>query len=158
MRKNSTAQREMPLGRLRNIMENRRKISSLIPYRVRDNKIFVYLQKRAKDAKGLPDLFGFFGGGVEGNENPEETLRREIKEELDFVLESFVHFKKYEFNDSIQDTFFLEVEDDFDEKIKVLEGEYGKWLSEQEVLSESKFVEDDRVVLKEFYGFLRAQK
>jgi tRNA A37 N6-isopentenylltransferase MiaA len=26
----------------------------------------------------LPDFFGFFGGGAENDENPEETLQREI--------------------------------------------------------------------------------
>ena len=139
-------------------MGNKRKISSLIPYKTKDNEIFVYMQKRAKDAKGLPDLFGFFGGGAEGNENPNEVLRREIKEELNFILESFTHFKKYEFNDSIQDAFSLEVGDNFDKEVTVLEGDYGKWFSEKEVLSEPKFVEDDRFVLKEFYEFLRSKQ
>jgi len=139
-------------------MKNKRKISSLIPYKIKGNQVFVYLQKRTKDAKKLPDFFGFFGGGAEGNENPEETLKREIKEELNFVLESFNHFKKYEFDDSVQDVFLLEAGNDFDKKIIVLEGEYGKWLDEQEVLSEPKLVGDDRVVLKEFYEFLRTQK
>ena len=30
----------------------------------------------------LPNYFGFWGGGTENNETPEEALLREIKEEL----------------------------------------------------------------------------
>lgn len=65
----------------------------------------VYLQKRTKDAPRLPDYFGFFGGGAEGNENPEETLQREIKEEMNIVPAEFSHFKTYEFEGSIKDIF-----------------------------------------------------
>lgn len=58
------------------------KISILIPYKIIDNQIFVYLQKRSADAERLPNYFGFWGGGAENNETPEETLLREIREEM----------------------------------------------------------------------------
>jgi hypothetical protein len=36
-------------------MEGKRKVSILIPYILAEGNISVYLQKRAKDAKRLPD-------------------------------------------------------------------------------------------------------
>lgn len=78
-------------------MSNKRKVSLLIPYQTRRGKVFVFLQKRAKDAKRLPDYFGFFGGGIENNESSEEALKREILEELDFVPEKYRLLRFYDF-------------------------------------------------------------
>ncbi len=136
-------------------MEGKRKISILIPYISTGNDILAYLQKRSKDAKRLPDYFGFFGGGAEGDENPEQTLRREMKEEINFVPEGFIHFKKYEFDQSVKDIYILEVDDNFGDKITVLEGEYGKWFTEQEAINEPKLIDEDKLVLTEVYEFLR---
>lgn len=138
-------------------MENKRKISILIPYKIKNDKILVYLQKRAKDAKRLPAYFGFFGGGAEGNENPEEALRREINEEIDFISEEFKYFKKYEFSQSIKDIFILKVFDDFENKITILEGDYGKWFNEQEALDEPRLINEDKLVLRELYNFLQTE-
>ena len=135
-------------------MENKRKVSILIPYIIKENNVFVYLQKRSKDAKRIPGYFGFFGGGAKGNENPEEALKREMKEEISFIPEGYVYFKKYEFDESIKDIFILEVDDSFEQKVTILEGEYGKWFTEEEVLNESKLIDEDKLVLRELYEFL----
>ena len=139
-------------------MENKRKISILIPYITKEDKISVYLQKREKDRKTLPDFFGFFGGRAEGNENPEEALKREMKEEIKLVPEGFKYFKKYEFEKSTKSIFTIQVSDDFEEKITILEGEYGKWFNEQEIQNEPKLINEDKLVLKEFYESLQVQK
>lgn len=136
-------------------MENRRIISILIPYKVIGGNVFVFLQKRAKDVKRLPNMFGFFGGGAEGNENPKEALKREIMEELNFNAESAVHFRKYEFDSSVKDIFFLEVENDFENKVEVLEGDYGKWFGEEDTKNEPKLIEHDKLVLLDFYNFIK---
>ena len=52
-------------------MENKRKVSVLIPYKIRSGNIFVFLQKRADDAKILPGHFAFFGGKLEEGESYE---------------------------------------------------------------------------------------
>ena len=132
-------------------MENKRKVSSLIPYKIKENKIFVYLQKRSQDAQRIPGYFGFFGGGAEGDENPEQALKREIKEELDFIPKDFSYFKKYEFERSGKDIFIIKVNDNFENEINILEGEYGRWFNETEALSEEKLIEEDKIVLREFY-------
>ena len=140
---------------IRSVMESKRKISILIPYILKENAISVYLQKRSKDAKRLPDYFGFFGGGAEGNENPEEALRREMKEEISFIPEGYTHFKKYNFEQSIKEIFLLKTSISFEQKITILEGEYGRWFTEQETLSESKLIGEDKLILGEVYEFLR---
>ncbi|MGA7325842.1 MAG: NUDIX domain-containing protein, partial [Rhodomicrobium sp.] len=44
----------------------------------------ILLQHRSKDAPRLPDHWAFFGGGIEGEESPEQALAREIYEELEY--------------------------------------------------------------------------
>jgi 8-oxo-dGTP pyrophosphatase MutT (NUDIX family) len=121
---------------------------------VRGNEVFVYLQKRAKDAKRLPDYFGFFGGGIEGQETTEEALKREIKEELDFVPEGYEFLRSYDLGGR-KNAFILEVDSSFEDNIIVLEGEYGKWFSEQEALEEQKLIDEDKVILRDFYKKLK---
>jgi len=138
-------------------MEHKRIISILIPYKIRDKKLLVYLQKRSKHAKRSPNYFGFFGGGRERDENPEEALRRELKEEIDFVPESCRYFRRFEFQVGIKDIFVVEVDDNFESQITILEGDYGKWFNEQEALEEPKMIEEDKIVLQAFRESLRAR-
>ncbi len=139
-------------------MGNKRKVSILIPYKIRKGNTLVFLQKRSKDAKRLPDYFGFFGGGAEGNENPEDALRREIKEELNYIPTGYRFLKKYDFTGSIKDIFFLEVSNDFEKEITVLEGDYGKWFSEREFEKEQKLIEEDKIVLRDLFKLLKNEK
>jgi len=45
----------------------------------------ILMQHRSKDAKRFPNFWGFFGGGIESDETPEQALLRESKEELDYT-------------------------------------------------------------------------
>ena len=46
----------------------------------------ILLQHRSHDAERLPNHWAFFGGGIEGSESPEQALAREIREELEYVV------------------------------------------------------------------------
>ena len=46
----------------------------------------ILLQHRAEDAERLPGYWGFFGGGIDAGETPEQTVRRETLEELNYHL------------------------------------------------------------------------
>lgn len=133
---------------------SKRKVSILLPYITNGSSLRVYLQKRSKDAERLPDYFGFFGGGIEEDESPEEALIREIREEMDFFPQGYVHFKTYEFGGSMKHIYLLRVDQDFESKIKILEGDYGKWFNEQEIINESKLIDTDKLVLREVYRFI----
>lgn len=129
----------------------KRKVSILIPYCKKGNAVFVFLQKRSTDAVRLPGYYGFFGGGAEENENAEATLLREIKEEMDYSLTEYVYLNRYEFEKSDKSVFFLEVSDDFEKEIKIKEGAYGKYFSKDEVFNEPKLIEEDKIVLSDFF-------
>ena len=77
-------------------MEKKRHVSILIPYKIKDQQVLVFLQKREKDRKVLPGHFAFFGGKIEEGENPEEALDREIKEELCFNPKGQEFLGKYD--------------------------------------------------------------
>lgn len=133
---------------------SKRKTSSLIPYkRIGANQFTVYLQKRSTNISRFPDFFGLFGGGAEPNETPEETLKRESKEELDFVPEHPIHFKTYEFKETLEDVFIFEAENDFEKNITILEGEYGEWFG-NEIIENPKLVPDGKIILKDLFDFL----
>jgi len=68
-----------------------RKVSIIVFY---DDKGNVLLQDRRKRSK-WGEEYGIFGGKIEEGENPEQSLLREIKEELDITLEDYSLFKKY---------------------------------------------------------------
>lgn len=55
----------------------------------------VLLQHRDKRNKWNQDSWSEFGGQVEEGEKPEETAKRELKEELGIQVENLEFFKKY---------------------------------------------------------------
>lgn len=132
-------------------MEEKREVSVLIPYKIKDHQVLVFLQKREKDRKVLPDHFAFFGGKLEEGESPEQALEREIKEELCFTLKEYELLGKYFFGEWSGSVYFLEVTDTFESQIKVMEGEYGKFFSQQEVLDEPMIIKEDKSIIKDLY-------
>lgn len=115
----------------------------------------VYLQKRAKDAQRLPGYFGFFGGGIEVGETPEQGLVREMQEEVGVVLEGYTYFKSYEFERGVVHVFYLQASQDFETRIRIEEGEYGQWFSESEIVQEPLLIGQDKMILRELVNMLR---
>lgn len=136
------------------LTKDKRKVSVLVPYKKENNETYVFLQKRSDDVEREPGMFGFFGGGADDNENSEQTLLREIKEELDFVLDEFNHFGTYYLPKTVVDVFILEVGDDFEDEITVLEGDYGKWFSREDFEKERYLITGDLRILEELYDKL----
>ena len=138
-------------------MESKRIISVLAPYHINGNILLIFLQKRSKDMERLPNYFGFFGGGAEEGENPEETLKREIEEELNFIIKDHLFFKKYEFPRKIMSVYHLKVEDNFEKQIEIREGDYGKYFSKEEVLNEPKIIKGDKMILRDLFNELETK-
>ncbi|MDD4989844.1 MAG: NUDIX hydrolase [Candidatus Pacebacteria bacterium] len=138
-----------------------RRCSIFVPYKKQENNIVVYLQKRSADTKRLPDYFGFWGGGIQKNETPEQGLLREVKEEMDYTPSDYHFFGKYIFprreknGYSEKFVFILEVKDSFENEIKILEGEYGKYFNEKEAEKEPKLIEDDKIILRDIFKTLQ---
>ena len=60
----------------------------------RHNRLLIYLRDDKPDIP-FPNHWDFFGGHVEEGETPEETLVREVKEELGFELADWNFFRTY---------------------------------------------------------------
>ena len=133
-------------------------ISILVPYKKQNTQFFVYMQMRSEKQK-FPKHFGFFGGHQENNESPTETLKREINEELNFQLSdnTLTSFNRYEFLRSYKHIFLFEPKQDWEQKIEILEGEYGEWLNIQEALELDNIILEDKVVLQDIEKALIAK-
>ena len=127
----------------------------MIPYKIKDNNIFVFLQKREKDRKISPGCLAFFGGKIEEGESPEEGMKREIQEELCFLPQGYEFLGKYDFSEWISNVYILPVDDNFESKIRIMEGEYGKFFSKAEAFSEPTMIEDNKIILKDLFALLQ---
>ncbi|OHA18286.1 MAG: hypothetical protein A2664_02380 [Candidatus Taylorbacteria bacterium RIFCSPHIGHO2_01_FULL_46_22b] len=126
----------------------KREAIHLVPFRKDSESVYFFLQKRDAHAKLLPNWFGFFGGGLELPEAPEEGILREIEEELAFIPDRHEFFCYYEFWDRISHVFILEVDVGFESKIEVREGQYGKFFSEKEMQNEPLLRDEAKLILK----------
>ncbi len=130
----------------------KRRTAVLIPYKIKNKGVFIFLQKRKQTAKRAPGKFGFFGGGADNeNEKPEEVMLREIKEELNFTPQGFWFLGYYEFANKELSAYCQEVKDNFEKEIKVLEGDFGQWFSESALSQEPNLIDDDKPVFKDFF-------
>ena len=77
----------------------KRRVAVIIFY---DEKKRILLQDRSGISK-FGEEWGFFGGGLEKDETPEEAVVREVKEELNYQLDNYsflkeVHYVTPKFN------------------------------------------------------------
>lgn len=97
---------------------------------IKDNKIFV-TQRGYGEFK---DFWEFPGGKIEEGETEEEALKREIKEELDTIIEVKELFKEIDYD---YPTFHLHMKIFISEikegKLTLVEAEDSKWISKDEI-------------------------
>jgi len=113
---------------------SKRYVSALVPFRRTAAGPVFYMQKRDMNARASRGKYGLFGGGVEGEETAEEALLREIQEELRYTPTNHAFYSRFESSTNIAYIFFEEVDETFESKVTVCEGEYGKFLSPEEIL------------------------
>ena len=141
-----------------NPKSSKRRVATLIPYFVKNGKVVVFLQRRSKDVKYRPDQFGFFGGGIEAGETPEQTLIREIKEELSIQPQNYEFLEQYEFDVVISDVFIMEVDEDFKDTVRVNEGPYGRYFTGDEAMNEQRLTDLHKKILEDLYNIVRKRK
>lgn len=72
----------------------KRRVSVIFLY---DKDKRILMQHRDDDCDILPGYWGMFGGGIEEGETPEQALRRELAEEIEYRLDrpEFIFQKTY---------------------------------------------------------------
>ena len=101
-----------------------------------NNEILLY-KRDNKPGLPFPGHWDLIGGHVEDGETPEEALVREVREELDIELTEYAFYKTYECltGDAYENIKFIytgkiniPIED-----ITLLEGDYPKYFSREEI-------------------------
>jgi len=129
-----------------------RNVSVLVLYNA-EGKIL--LQHRDKNAARLPDYWGFFGGGIEGTETPEEALKREIEEELSYTVQSphFLTEQKFTYKED-ENTAYVFVEKYGNQQLTQSEGQGMGWFFPAETTT-LKMVDHDRFVIEKVENYLK---
>jgi 8-oxo-dGTP diphosphatase len=95
-----------------------------------EGHILLFLRDNKSDLP-YPNMWDVPGGHVKADESPEKCIIREMKEEMDLVLDEFELFSKIEFQDRIEYTFWASANLDID-KIELTEGQQLKWFTRDE--------------------------
>lgn len=112
------------------LSSKKRKVAVYVPYRsTPSGELEFYLQKRDMNAPTHAGVFSMFGGGIEEGEELNEALMREIREELRYEPVNPVYLMRCERSVAIFHVFIEEVGSDFEQRVDVQEGEYGKFIT-----------------------------
>lgn len=128
-----------------------RNVSVLILYGADKN---ILLQHRSKDAERLPDYWGFFGGGIEAGESPEQALKRELVEELLYNVQHphLLTVQDFKHGEDINKKYVF-VEQYKNQPLELNEGQAMKWFPTSET-EKLKMVDYDRLIIKKIESFL----
>ncbi len=107
--------------------------ASFIPYRRTGAGYEFYLQKRDAHAPGDANIFSTFGGHVDKGETELEAAYREIFEELRYKPKALQKLGYFEVRNNTFAVFYERVRNDFENLVEVCEGEYGRFLTEDEI-------------------------
>ncbi|MAG52615.1 MAG: NUDIX hydrolase [Nanoarchaeota archaeon] len=111
-----------------------------------DSEGKILLQHRTEDAPTLPGYWSIFGGGIEKGETPEEAVRRECLEELNYQLENpkLVMSQEVEAFGGTRYVFMEKY--DPSKKLELLEGQGMGWFTLEET-KELKIVDHEKEVI-----------
>ncbi len=111
-------------------------VAVYIPYRACAEGREFFFQKRDGNAPTHPNIFSMFGGQIEAGEDSHTAVLREITEELVYTpaaLRLFPQQFTSDANGKLFDVYIEEVGADFEQRVTVLEGEYGRFLTATDI-------------------------
>jgi MoaA/NifB/PqqE/SkfB family radical SAM enzyme/8-oxo-dGTP pyrophosphatase MutT (NUDIX family) len=125
------------MGTQRPNSEKLHKIGTAIIIVNSDGKILLHHRDKNTNIK-YPGTWVLFGGGNEPGETPEQTIRRELKEELDYNIPEISFYKKFYYEDvdevHLQYVYFAKLDLDLN-KVKLYEGDGLGYFSQEEINS-----------------------
>ena len=130
-----------------------RDVSVLILYTLTGH---ILLQHRTDDALRLPGYWAFFGGGIEQGENPTEALKREIQEELSYLVQNPEFFLAQKVRDEENDydnRKYVFVEEYQGQSLQLGEGQAMGWFLPDETHA-LKMADHDRFVVQQVRDYL----
>ncbi|MFT4250437.1 MAG: NUDIX domain-containing protein [Candidatus Woesearchaeota archaeon] len=125
--------------------------SSCVILLVNKNKIL--LQLRDEHAPTNPNVWAFFGGGMDAEETPREAIIREAQEELSYQLSKPVLFMKRQQAHPHFKTEYIFYETYNNQPLTLHEGADMGWFSREE-LSDLAMNQQHRYILELFFEFL----
>ena len=102
-----------------------------------------------------PNMWDIPGGHVEKFESPEQCIIREMKEEINLILDDFELFSEIEFEDRIEYTFWAQADFVADE-LELTEGQKWKWFTEEEAKQTQLAYGFNEIVEKFYRLYLRS--
>lgn len=113
------------------LIKEKKEMAVFVPYRkqAEDGVFEYYLQKRDGNAPVHANIFSLFGGAIEDRENVTAALLREVQEELTYQPSDEKYFCKFETSRAVFYVYIEEVGADFEARVVVNEGEFGKFLT-----------------------------
>lgn len=118
------------------------------------NELLLLLRDNKLDIP-YPDKWDIPGGLVEIGENPEETIRREMIEEMSLELGKIRFFRVYE-NDDLIDSLFWKRIDLNPFEIDLMEGQRIAYFSKDQIARMDLAFNYNKVV-EDFYNFILSQ-
>ena len=137
-------------------MKRKKDAVSFIPYRRRGSEFEFFLQKRSQNDSRHPGMVGVFGGGREKGESTEEALKREIREELQYVPRAAIYFCRYEHAIDVNDLYIERVGNDFESLVRVCDGDYGKFFTSEEVRQSGDVTDATRLRVSQLSMYLKS--
>lgn len=114
------------------------------------------LQHRSHDARIMPDYWAFFGGEIKEGETPEQAVRREAFEELNYLLKSPELVLEQEFKEAGFDGHMHVYSEAFDgdkSGLRLQEGQGWGWFTETKTQS-LKMIGRDRKIINFIVRYL----
>ena len=131
-----------------------RDVSLLILYTLTGH---ILLQHRTDDALRLPGYWAFFGGGMKQGENPTEALKREIREELSYLVQNpnfLLAQKVRDQENDFDNTKYVFVEKYQGQSLQLGEGQAMGWFLPEETYA-IKMIDHDRFVVEQVRDYLK---
>jgi 8-oxo-dGTP diphosphatase len=132
-------------------METKKPVGTSILFVNNKNEILLFLRDDIPNIP-FPNCWDILGGHPEGDETPEECIRREMKEEIELDVNNPKLFKVSEMSDRTEYTFWGKANFEI-ENINLHEGQKLQWFSEDKIknLSDDEIAFNFKQIILDFF-------